>query len=481
MQPCARWLGYCVARPRTPAHDMHAAKLLLTLAPLWLTTSVLAQELAWHSSLASALDFAKEKNRVMLVAVVMPGERGSDGIIAHYRDSDVRKLSGNCVCLRIDVGTERPSADERDVLQRYLGAAPREPIVVPHHVIVHPDGKTILSSAAYQMTAGQLEWFMADGIKQLDPTFEWPLGERARAPEGLRYGDVKKTEEEVKAPPSKADVKKAIAGLKKGGAGWMGSIEHYQVLLRSDQSAAIKYVDSQVRGGQGMVAGLALNAISEISPTAWSPMLVEFLDNRKSERRLEAARGLTSMAVKKTNKPIKKALKSEKEAKVRAWLLRAAVATGPTDKSTITQVEKAISGDKESVVRMHAAVAAAAIEDKDASHRLMRKALSDEDPDVRSAAAYAIATRRDNELAASLEPAIKGETDAEAKHWMELAIDTLLKKRDLREFENFRTKVLKETRGRRNRNGGRGGGNAGGGNAGGGNGGGAAGGGGGGK
>ena len=98
LQPCARWLGYCVARPRTPAHDMHAAKLLLTLAPLWLTTSVLAQELAWHSSLASALDFAKEKNRVMLVAVVMPGERGSDGIIAHYRDSDVRKLSGNCVC-----------------------------------------------------------------------------------------------------------------------------------------------------------------------------------------------------------------------------------------------------------------------------------------------------------------------------------------------------------------------------------------------
>ncbi|MFT4513535.1 MAG: hypothetical protein ACI91B_002239, partial [Planctomycetota bacterium] len=82
----------------------------------------------------------------------------------------------------------------------------------------------------------------------------------------------------------------------------------------------------------------------------------------------------------------------------------------------------------------------------------------------------AIATRRDKELAASLEPAIKGETDAEAKHWMELAIDTLLKKRDLRDFENFRTKVLKETRGRRNRN--AGGGNAGGGNAGGGNGGG---------
>jgi hypothetical protein len=450
---------------------MHAAKQLLTLIPLCLTSTVLAQELAWHSSLASALEFAKEKNRVMLIAVVMPGERGSDGLIAHYRDSAVRKISSNCVCLRIDVGTARPSTDERDVLQRYLGAAPRAPIVVPHHVIVHPDGKTILSSAAYQMTAGQLEWFIADGVRQLDSTFEWPLGERARAPEGLRYGDVKTTEEEVKPPPSKEDVKAAIDGLKKGGDGWMGSIENYQVLMRSDEPSAIKYVDSQMRGGQGMVARLALTAISEISPAAWSPILVQFLTNRQSARRLEAARGLTNMAVKKTNKPIKKALKKEKDAEVKAWLLRAAVATGPKDKSTITAVEKAITSDEESVVRMHAAVAAGAIEDKDDAHRLMRKALSDEDPDVRSAAAYAIATRRDRELAASLEPAIKGETDAEAKHWMELAIDTLLKKRDLRDFENFRTKVLKETRGLLNRNG-LGGRNGGGGNGGGGNGGG---------
>ena len=434
---------------------MHAAKLFLTLVPLGLATSVTAQELAWQSSLASALDFAKAKNRVMLVAVVMPGERGSDGIIAHYRDSAVRKASANCVCLRIDVGTARPSADERDVLQRYLGAAPRDPIVVPHHVIVHPDGKTVLSSAAYQMTAGQLEWFLVDGVKQFDSTFEWPLGERARAPEGLRYGDVETTQEEVKPPPSKKDVKEAIAALKKG-AGWMGSIEHYQTLLRSEESSAIKYVDSQVRGGQGMVAGMALTAISEISPTAWAPMLVQFLDNRKSARRLEAARGLTSMAVKKTNKPIKKALKAEKEAEVKAWLLRAAVATNAKDRSTISAVEKAIT------------------KDKDESHRLMRKALADADPDVRSAAAYAMALRRDKELAPSLEPAIEGETDAEAKHWMELAIGTLRKKGDLREFENFRTKVLKETRGLRNRagrgRGGRnGGGNAGGGNAGGGN------------
>ena len=442
---------------------MHASKRLnsaltrcaaaLWLAPLLLVNCLSAQELAWHPSLDSALNFAKEKQRVMLVAVVMPGERGSDGIIAHYKDAGVRKLSSHCVCLRIDVGTSRPSTDEQDVLQRYLGAAPRDPIVVPHHVIVHPDGKTILSSAAYQITAGQLEWFMVDGIKKFDPSFEWSLGERARAPESLRYGDdVQTTEEEVKPPPTKAEVKDAIDALKKGGAGWMGSIEHYQVLLRSSESSAIKYVSKQLQGGRSMMAGITLSAISQISPASWSSVLTDFLEDRKKENREQAARGLTNMAKAKTNKAIKKALKNEKDPTAKAWMLRAAVATAPAAKDIISKLEKVLKSEKSTIVRMHASVAAGALEDKDASHRLLRKALADSDPEVRSAAAYAMALRRDVELAASLEPTIKDEGDAEAKHWMELAMDTLMSKKDLREFENFRTKVLKETRGL-NRNG----------------------------
>lgn len=383
----------------------------------------------------------------MLVAVVMPGERGSDAIIDHYRDSGVRKVSNQCACLRIDVGTSRPSADEREVLQRYLGAAPREPIVVPHHVMVHPDGTTVLSSAGYQMTAGQLEWFIADGIRLFDKSFEWPLGERARAPEGLRYGDVEQTEADTTPPPSKKQVKEAIAALKKGGTGWQGSIEHYTTLLRSEDSSAIKYVETQLTGMRGgFMAGLALGTIAEVSPTAWSGVLIDFLDNRSKARRLDAARGLAKMAYPKSFKAIKKRLKAEKEPDVFAWLIRAAAATAPTDKATISAIEKALKKSDSVDVRMHAAVAASQLEDKPAAFRLMRKALADDNPDVRSAAAYAMATRRDPEMAPALEPAVQGEPDAEAKHWLELALDTLHKKRDLREFENFRTKVLKETR-----------------------------------
>jgi hypothetical protein len=417
---------------------------IILFSTFCLASSLSAQGLAWQSSLDAALQFAKKTQRVLLVAVVMPGERGSDGIIAHYKDSRVRKLSTQCVCFRIDVGTSRPSADEREVLQSYLGAAPRDPIVVPHHVIVHPDGKQVLSSAAYQMTAGQLEWFIVDGIKQFDPTFEWMLSERSRAPEGLRYGDVQSTEEEVTPPPTRAEVKKAIETLKKGGSGWQGSVESYNVLLRSDESAAIKYVEAQLQGGRGFLTRLAIAQIGAVSPVAWSPILVDFLSNRNDSRREDAAKGLANMAHSKTNKAIKKQLKAEKKPSVKAWLIRAAVATAPKDKATISAIDKALSKDKDANVRMHAAVAAGALEEKDAAHRLMRKAMSDSDPDVRSAAAYAMAARRDKEMMPTIEATIETEPDAETKHWMELALDTLLNNKDLREFENFRKKVLKE-------------------------------------
>lgn len=457
---------------------MSARSILTSLAACLIAATLAAQGPSWQRSLDVALQTAKEKNQPLLVAVVMPGERGSDALIENYRDSGVRKISNQCVCFRIDVGTARPSADEREVLQQYLGAAPRDPIVVPHHVMVHPDGKTVLSSAGYQMTAGQLEWFIADGVRLFDKTFEWPLGQRARAPETLRYGDVKKTETEVIPPPSKKDVKEALEGLKKGGNGWQGSIKHYTTLLRSEQSSAIKYVKSQLSGTRGgFMAGIVLGTIAEISPTVWSVVLVDFLDDRNDDRRKDAARGLTKMAHKKTGKPIKKRLKAEKDSEVFAWLLRAAAATGPTDKTVIAAIEKALKKNKDENVRMHAAVAAGVLEDKAASFRLMRRALADNHPDVRSAAAYAMAVRRDPDMAAALEPAVQGERDAEAKHWLELALDTLHKKRDLREFENFRTRVLKETRQRGGGfgggfGGGRGGGGRGGNNGGGNNGGG---------
>ena len=169
-------------------HLAAAALLLVTLSPT-------QGGPGWQRSLDAALERAVANNQVLFVALVMPGERGSEAVIEHYRDDRIRKIARECVSFRVDLGQgRRPSDDGRVVLERYLGAAPRDPVAVPHHVIVHPDGKTVLSSAAYQITAGQLEWLIVDGIRQVDPAFAWDLGERARPPEGLLYGEGEKTE-----------------------------------------------------------------------------------------------------------------------------------------------------------------------------------------------------------------------------------------------------------------------------------------------
>jgi len=435
---------------------MHLDRTLLSLTfaglCAGLPTGLAAQGLAWKKSLDAALQAASDQQQVLLVAVLIPGERDSEALIANYRDGNVRKLSKNCVCLRIDIDSERGDADRLDVLERYLGAPPREPFVAPHHVLVHPDGKTVISSAAHRMTAGQFEWFLADGIRKFDGAFQWPRSDRMRAPEGLRYEERESTEREVRIPPTKKEVKAAIEGLKKGGAGWQGSIEHYTTLLTSDEKSAVKYVDTQLSGGRGMITGLALTTISRISPVEYAPILEQFVDYRKANRRREAAKGLWRMARAKSKKLILKQLKREKDTQTRAWLLRAAAAAAPTDKATIAAIEKALYKDDEAQVRMHAAVAAGALEVREHALRLLRKGLNDDDPDVRSAAAYAMAARRDQELIGALEPSVRGEPDAEAKRWMELAMTVLSKRGDLAGFETLRTKVLKEVDTGRDRN-----------------------------
>lgn len=427
---------------------MHPHNLLAAVAAALSLAGAVAAQIRWQPSLEAATQRAAVDGTPMLVAVVMPGERGSDAVIEHYRDSRIVKLSRHCVCLRIDVGGERPDADERAVLERYLGAEPREPVVVPHHVMVGSDGETIISSAAYQLTAGQLEWLIVDAFEKAGADLEWELGEGARAPEDLSYDGVEKGAEGVEPPPTAEQTEEAIAALKKGSAGWAGAMEHYAVVLRSDQPQAVKFVEAQLRGTAGrFVSGMALTAIGEISPVVFSPVLVGFLDDRSEQNRENAARGLAKMAHDKTSKAIRKHLKAEKVPAVRGWLVRAAAATAPRDRATITVVRKALDEKEDPQVRLQAAVAAGMLEDRDKAVELMTQALADADPNVRAAAAYAIACRRDEELLATLESALKAERDAEARHWLETARDAVSKATDLRAFRNFRTEVLGETRG----------------------------------
>ena len=191
----------------------HSSLLSLSLAGL---CAGLPAQLPWQRSLDAALQAASERQQVLLIAVLIPGERDSDALVETYRDAGVRKLGRACVCLRIDVQSERGDEDRLTVLEKYLDAPPREPFLAPHHVIVNPDGETVISSAARRMTVGQMEWFLADGIKKFDGSFKWPRNDRMRAPEGLRYKEREGSRDELRLPPTKKEVKAAIDALKRG-------------------------------------------------------------------------------------------------------------------------------------------------------------------------------------------------------------------------------------------------------------------------
>ena len=64
-------------RQADPNRLLARLRRLLFLTPLWLATAVVAQGIGWEPSLDYALKAAADKQRVILVAVVMPGERGS--------------------------------------------------------------------------------------------------------------------------------------------------------------------------------------------------------------------------------------------------------------------------------------------------------------------------------------------------------------------------------------------------------------------
>eukprot|EP00904_Undaria_pinnatifida_P001913 jgi/Undpi1/11722/HiC_scaffold_37.g14017.m1 len=436
------------------------------LVPFLLFSAALAaQGVRWEPFLKTALQKAETEKRVLFIAVVMPGERGSDAVVPHYKDSRITSLSKNTVNVYLEVGAGgRPSGDEREILQNYLGAEPLQPIAVPHHVVVHPDGKTVLSSAAYQVTAGQLEWFLADGIQKYDEGFEWDLDGRARAPEGLLYGETAKAEDGDKPTPkpSKKEVAEAIGELKKSRFS-RRAMNHYRTLLRSDEPSAIKFVETQLRNDRGWLKNIALRLIGEMSPTEWSKILVAELGEREAATRESAARGLYSLSHDKTNKAIRKQLRVEKEDDVRAWLVRAAAKTGPKDKGVISSIRKILDKDDSESVRAHTAVAAGVIEDQKAAYELLETALDDPAADVRAAAAYSMAMRRDKELLPSLDAALKAEKDDDTKHWIELAIDIIKSKRDMREFKAFAKEVLGEDVRRGRGDGGFGGGRGGGG------------------
>jgi HEAT repeat protein len=116
---------------------------------------------------------------------------------------------------------------------------------------------------------------------------------------------------------------------------------------------------------------------------------------------------------------------------------------GPTQKETLVQIDKLLAKEPNADVRAQAVLALAQLEDKAKVYQGMRNALRDASPKVRATVAFAIAQRRDAELAKDLEEAVLRESELDTKAWLEAAV-AVVRGGDGAPFKNFLERELGE-------------------------------------
>jgi HEAT repeat protein len=368
----------------------------------------------------------------------------------HYKDANLGKLSAatiNVFCstataVRVSgVTPAQQQAAEMAARTQVLGIGPGEDVIAPQHVFVGPDGK-VLSSVAWRVTKGELEWAWVDAIRKVDPKFVWQLSTGARAPARLGFGAVERGNNDK--PPSKEQVAEALKELKKSRGGILRNLQSVELLMRSDEPEAMAFVETTIKSIPGDTRGTAIDTIGVVSPKVWHTVVAPYLGDREEEVRLAAAGALEHLAEPKALPAAMKQWKAEKSEKVRGRLLRAMAAMAPTNKDVVAQIEKVLALEASAEVRAHGVLALAMVEDKAKVTAGLVQALNDKSSKVRSTAAFALASRRDPETAHRLEEAALREEEAEAKSWMEAAVK-VVRGGDADVFKNFLERVLGES------------------------------------
>lgn len=416
-----------------------------------LSASLAAQSgIRWTPSFEDALAKAKAENKVILLAFNMSGERANDEMVAdHYKDPVLGKLSANTINVFCSISTEprvsgvtpsQQQAAEQKARLEVLKIGPGEDVIAPQHVFLGPDG-AVLSSVAWRITKGELEWAWVDAIRKVDARFEWQLSAAARAPAKLGFGAVEHGQNT--APPTKAEVDEALKELKKSRGGMMRNFKAYGVVMRSDNPEAIAFVDGTLKTIPGGALAGALETIGQLSPKAYHAVVSGHFGNRDEGVRVAAASAIEHLAEPKALVATMKAWKSEKSELVKGRLLRALASSAPANKDVMAQIDKVLAKEASADLRTQAVLALALVEDRAKVQAGMANALHDKSSKVRATAAFALASRRDADFAVRLDEAALREEDAETKAWIEAAAK-VVRGGEGDAFKNFMERVVGE-------------------------------------
>ncbi len=405
------------------AHPALALCAVLTATLSAFSTLAAQGKIEWEKDFDAALARAKKENKLLVACISMKGERVCDVILAeHYCDRRIVALSRNTVNLFCSPhGTAAQKQMEQRVRVDLLKKSADDLIVAPQHVVFSPDGKMI-SSVPYFLSVGELEWMWAEALRKHDPGFQWEYGERVRAPGRLKTAKVETTKEIV-APPTKRELDEILRKIKRESGGYHGSKAKLPVIVRHPGSVARKFVERILESLETSDKEriLVLQTIGRNSPRSWYGVVTPMLSRDHPGVRAAAAHALRDLGEHKAVGGLISRWRKEASPEVCGELLRAMAACGPTDVPVIKLLPFVVKEHPEEGVRVHAVVAIAALESRNAVTTGLTAALADAAPRVRATAAYAIASRRDAEVLGALEAAAAKEQDKDVKRWMEAA------------------------------------------------------------
>lgn len=484
--------------------------------------AALPAQVPWETSLAAAREKAAAERKPILVAVHLWDGRGSLQMVQEHLARDAARMLRESVNLFVELrlvpDAEPPkrrlklppalATEDLAALNRLLEVPEDRFLAGPQWIWLTAEGKPIVSAAG-RITGGELEWLWLHAVRALREDFPWQPGEAYRAPRQVKFAAVATTDGNDR-PPTDAEVAETLAELRKSRRLGFEAMARIAALVRTNHQDAIDFVTNAVRQNAFAQFGV-VGAIAQWSPRVWYEVAVEVLERGSDDPgrtmggggrrgggtgeggtggtggegggepggpgagrfrlpevnvRALAADALESLAHPKALPAIKKAWGTEKVEAVQGSLLRAMAACGPTDRGTMATIDKVLKGGKSEALRAQATLAAALLADREAVTEALSRALRDESPLVRGAAAYAVAWRRDRALQGVLDSVRLTEADAATRSLFDAAFEAI-RGGSLDAFDSF----VKEQLGRRTLadlmpQGGRGGGRGGGGGSG---------------
>lgn len=389
-------------------------------------------QVTWDSSYETAMARAREQGRVVLVAVNMDGEGANDylaqQVYADKRILDLTSSTVNLVASRSSHASSGPCKrfagiacdDHKRIESAVRGSLVREDesgfVVAPQHVLLSPTGEVILS-VPYLITVEELAWCLVTARRTLAPEADLAMPEDATPPRRLIMQGVEDPTKgrQLVRPLSEDELETSIKSMRKGWGALEDMGRFYQILA-TDHPMAIKFATSEINSGMSSYSSdltcSLVRAIASYSPPTFWAALEPCLRQQDVMVRSEAAAALEQLADRDSVPALRKALAKESSVEVKCGLLRALGAAGARNAAIAKTLLSTGKSESDRGLRLNAVLALAYhVERKDVREFLVG-ALADEDPELRQAAALAMAFSRLATFATALGDAAKTEQDA---------------------------------------------------------------------